>query len=53
VLPGPGKKHTDIQTAGVKAGAKSILSLNQNMVSLSSASIMGKAPRKSRRQDDG
>jgi hypothetical protein len=24
--------HTDIQTAGVKAGAKSFLSLNQNMV---------------------
>lgn len=23
--------HTDIQTAGVKAGAKSVLSLNQNM----------------------
>ena len=32
--------HTDIQTAGVKAGAKSFLSLNQNMGTPQGSSVI-------------
>jgi hypothetical protein len=42
--------HTDIQTAGVNAGAKSFLSLNQNMGTQLASRVIGKAPRKCRRQ---